>query len=199
MTVNPLSKACFLSLMAFSPTAFADDASRGAWTCAPGETIVPLDEPAHPIAHIMQDFAAGSFVADLASGPDGIFLYAHLHGIQNGHSGKAEYYASAFVEDDGGYYYMATPLLHTTVHGVPDKPRSHIRCAGQFVPLSGDLKKAIDNNVPLHLVFAGGRERTDVKGDLPNALKLPDVHRFLAGTLGGTDLLAKLNVGKSPR
>ena len=198
--VNTLRKACFFGLVAFASTAFADDASHGTWTCAlDAANSVPQDEPLHPNAHIMQDFATGSFVADLASGgAGGVFLYAHLHGIQNGHSGKASYYASALVEDDGGYYYMVTPPLHATVEGVADKTRRHIHCAGQFVPISGDLKKAIDNNVPVHLVFAGGRERTEIKGDLPNALKKPDVYNFLVGTLGGTDLLARLNAGKNP-
>jgi len=201
MKVNTLRIAYFLGLVAFASTAFTDNASRGTWTCAPDAEIgVPQDEPLHPIAHIMQDFATGSFVADLASeGPNGVFLYAHLHGIQNGRTGHASYYASAFVEDDGGYYYMATPVVHATVQGVADHPRRQIHCAGQFMPISGELKRAIDNNVPLHLVIAGSRERTYIKGDLPNALNGPDVYNFFMGTLSGTDLLAKLNAGKTHR
>jgi len=196
---NALRSICFIALVVSAATAFADDASRGSWACALDEAVtIPQEEPLHPIAHIHQDFASGSFVADLATGPDGIFVYAHLHGIQNGHSGQAEYYGSALVEDDGGYYYMATPVVHATVEGVADRPRRHIHCAGQFLPLSGELKQAIDSNIPLHLVFAGSRERTWIKGDKPNTLTRTDAYNFLLGKVSGTDLLAKLNVGKTP-
>jgi hypothetical protein len=104
---------------------------------------------------------------------------------------------TVLVQDEGGYTYWATPALVESVHGVGDKPRRHIHCAGDWKVDSSDLEQARAKGVQLHLVFVGGRNRTDVWGDLAPALQTL-FGDYFKKALGLTDLLAKLNVGKSP-
>jgi hypothetical protein len=174
------------------------------WHCAldAGNGVNQTEPPALArLARVQQNFApqGSNFIADLnKGGPTGVFLYTHLHGIQNDRYGQATYYMTVLVEDEGGYVYWATPPLVESVHGVGDKPSRHVHCAGQWLPDSPELRQALARGVKLQLAFIGGRNRTDVWGDIA-----PSIQNFFADyfgkKLGLGDLLAKLNVGKSPK
>lgn len=190
-----------IMLICMSWKAHSQDATgaKGQWICGlDAGNGVPQTEPPRPIVHQQWGLAAnGSVVADLAAGgPSGVFLYVHLHGVQNDRYGEAQFWMGVLVKDDSGYYYMVTPSHYDTVHGVLDKPQRHIHCAGQFTPVSGDLKEAVARKIPLHLEFLGGRSRTDLGGDLEAGLKNA-VGEYLNGKLTSGALLGLLNQGKA--
>lgn len=190
-----------LLLGSLSVRAQDQNGSQGDWHCAldAGNGVNQQEPPQGArIAHKEWGLAGdnGSVVADLAkNGIGNIFLYAHLHGVQNDRYGMAEFWMAVLVEDSSGYVYMATPSHYDTVHGIPKLPRRHIHCAGQFIPNSGELMKAVDKGVPLQLIFLGGRHRDDLGGDLDRAFQKA-WRDFVSGKLTSDAFASLLNQGK---
>ena len=185
----------------------AQEAARGAWRCANDKANeIPQAQPPSPVAQGSKSFATGQVTASLAKGgPDGVFLFAHLHAKHPGRSSETNFRIGVLVRDEGGYYYMATPALSTDVKGVADKPTRHRHCSGQFRPASKEaaeeLRDALANGVTLTIEVIGSRKR---QNDLENAIQgLRGVAeqaaiQYLTGGLSSGQLVDQANAGKAP-
>jgi hypothetical protein len=187
--------------------AVAQEASKGSWRCANDKASeIPQTQPPSPVTTGSKTFATGNVVASLAKGgPDGVFLFAHLHGKHPGRSSETNFRVGVMVRDEGGYYYMATPALSTDVKGVADKPTRHRHCSGQFRPANkeaaDELLSALANGVTLTVEVIGSRKR---QNDLENAVQgLRGVAeqlaiQYLTGGSSSGQMLSQANAGKSP-
>ena len=161
------------------------------------------------VASARKSFAPKGSVFEVAlakGGPNGLFVYAHLHGIHNDRTGHTDYACAAFLRDDGGYYYAVLPALRTEVKGKTSKPDRHRHCSGQFVFPSEESKAALQTAIAagakITIEIAATRDRTDGLKEL--AEKYKDevkgmVVQYLAKQVGADQLLDKLNEGKSPK
>jgi hypothetical protein len=192
--------------------AAAQTEAKGDWRCANDkDDSVRLDEPAQKVAEGSRDFAQGDAKAILGKGgPSGVFLWAHLHAIHPDRNGSSRYKIAVLVRDEGGWYYMAAPLLDAKVDGVLDKPKRHRHCFGQFRLPPGDdadaLREAVNGNVKLTVEVYGDRNNGGILADLPEEAKKvigkylgEQVGQYLAGKITAKDLLHNLNAGKSPK
>jgi len=200
---------CFVVFAIVSPTiatqsANAQSEAKGSWKFANDKPDpIRTNPPSTKIAQGEKSFAKGEAEAVLGKGgPTGAFVWAHWHGIHPDRQGKTKYKVTALVRDEGGYYYMALPLLDQEVEGVGDKKERHRHGYGQFVLPPGDdaefLKLAVDGDVKLIVEVNGTRENEGFFGTLKEEAQ-EKVKEFLSGTIGEIDLLKSLNEGKTPQ
>ncbi len=175
--------------------------SIGDWRCGGGKgDTVSIEQPTQVISEANLAFAKGDVEAKLGKGgPTGVFLWAHLHAIHPDRLGASTYRVVVLVRDEGGFYYLATPLLFETVEGVPLLPDSHRHCFGQFHLPSGPsataLKACVDANEKLIVEIHGERNNEGFFGDLKGGSD-EAIRQFFSSKVSASELLDKLNGNK---
>ncbi|MDZ4422643.1 hypothetical protein [Bacillus cereus] len=182
-----------------------------AWNCSYEENEVAISPPpeSERIAQGGKSFAEGNAEAFLAKGgPEGIYLWGHLHGIHNDRwHGETNYTITITVTDASGFCYMIADVLKTTVEHRVQQAERHRHCYGQFLPpgqYAEWLKMAIENKRELIVSVDGDRQRDDIEwitSSIKDLIKGPVeelLKRFEVGGVSIGEVLDAINEGKTP-